>query len=101
VGKHNEDTHLFLYLVLAFFFFLHSLKYKPFNYARVSMWHSISLAGLYWLALINTLDHMSDENQTYIILLFTGWGLLVCFGLVFQKKKHPSMLITLRHPDLM
>jgi hypothetical protein len=101
LGKHDEDAHLFLYLFLTFAFFIHSVRYKPFNYPRVSMWHTLSLAGVYWLALVNTLDHMTEENLAYVILLFVGWGCLIIAGLIIQAKRIPSMLITQQHPDLL
>jgi hypothetical protein len=101
LGKHNETGHLFIYLFLTFAFFLHSFRFKPFNYARLSMWHTFSLGGVYWLALVNTLDHMTQERLAYVILLFAGWGLLAIIGFLLQVKKFPSMLKTHRHPDLL
>jgi hypothetical protein len=101
VGKHSYETHLFIFMIFSFAFFVHSLKFKPFNYARLSMWHSLSLGGVYWLALLNILDKMTSANMAYVILLFVGWAAIVGLGLVLQTKKYPSMLKTYKHPDLM
>jgi hypothetical protein len=82
VRKHNGNAHLILFLLFTLAFFIHSLRFNAFNYARLSMWHRISLGGVYWLAFMNTLDNFTDANMAYIILLFGGWGVCLIIGLV-------------------
>jgi hypothetical protein len=94
VGKHDDQTHLFLYTFLFIAYLLHGLKFKPFNYARLSMWHSVSLAGVLWLAFLNLLDHMTEEHIAYVVLLFVGWAVLIGVGWVVQQLRFPSMLVT-------
>jgi hypothetical protein len=65
------------------------------------MWHSVSLFGVYWLAFMNTLDKLSEPNILFVILLFTGWGVLGLIGVCLQQFRHPSLLATRKHPNLL
>ena len=48
-------------------------KIKAFNYDRVRLWHNLSLLAVVWLALLSILDIYTEENLTFIVLMFTGW----------------------------
>jgi hypothetical protein len=74
-------AHAMIFFCLTLAYFLHSLRFKAFNYARMSMWHSLSLLGVYWLAFSNVLDRISSPNYAFVILLFAGWGIILIIGL--------------------
>jgi hypothetical protein len=81
VKIHSVKTHLFMYFFLTLAYFIHSIRFKAFNYPRLSMLHSVSLAGVYWLAFVNILDNLSSPNSAFVILLFVGWGVLIVVAL--------------------
>jgi hypothetical protein len=46
----------------------------------------LTIIGIIWLQILNTLDRATNENLTYVVLLFVGWGLIAVTGIVLQKK---------------
>ncbi|CAG9328030.1 unnamed protein product [Blepharisma stoltei] len=65
---------------------------KPFNYDRASMWYSIFLTCslLFWICC----GISKWSKAAALIILLAGWAILGLFGIFFQKKYLPCLLIS-------
>ena len=79
----NEILHGFIFIAIMWLYIYFNFKIKAFNYDRAWLWHILSLYAVLWLAILWMLDKHTDENLTYVILMFTGWGCLITFGLIY------------------
>jgi len=67
---------------------------KPFNYARPNLWQVVLMAGIVWLGLLSCISAGLDYvgNLVLVVVLLSGWGLLLSIGTVVQFRRFPSQL---------
>jgi hypothetical protein len=90
--RSNAFAHEFTYLILFAAYIAVNYRIKAFNYPRLWMWHFLGLIGVLWIALLATLNSLASSHVVFVVLLFTGWGILAIIGLILQKQYFPSML---------
>jgi hypothetical protein len=100
VGKSSDTAQAIVLLILYAAITAQSIKWPSFNYARVSMWSTLSFIGVFWLVFINILSWNVSNSLAWIILLFFGWAIILITGFLLQKLKFPSMLTSEKHPNL-
>jgi hypothetical protein len=81
--RSNKITHAVLFLLFHIAYTVVNYKLMGFNYARVWFWHLLSLIGVFWIALMATMDILTDHNLAWVCMLFIGWGIIFLFGLIF------------------
>jgi hypothetical protein len=90
--RSDKLTHAILFLAFHVAYTATNAKLVGFSYARVWFWHLLSLMGVFWIALMATMDIVTDANLAWVCLLFTGWAVLVVFGVIYQRKRYPKLL---------
>jgi hypothetical protein len=99
IFRSNILAHGVLYLIFLLGYILFNVKVVTFNYKRVWFWHLLSLFGVCWIAVLATMDTMIEDHDAFVYLLFAGWGVIMLFGLFFQRKRYPSMLFRPKPKD--
>jgi hypothetical protein len=100
VGKTNYRAHVFLYFFSFVIYLLLNKRIKAFNYGVLWAWHVTSIFCVIWLEFLIILNMMTSENFAYVILLFTGWFLVLVTAFVVIKKSFPSYIIGQTNPHL-
>ena len=98
--RESPLAHEITFLSLVLGFFLFQLKYRGFNYARVTHWHRLSLLGVLWLSLLTLLANRLSVSPSYWALAaLVGLTGIVVFGWVWMRLHYPSLLVRERGVD--
>jgi hypothetical protein len=90
--RYSQTFHAFIFLILFFLFTSAAFKLPTFNYKRAWMWNVVSHACVFWGALLATINMLSANHISLIVLLFFGWAMIILAGVLLQRKRYPSML---------
>ena len=100
--KKSHESLLGLSMIGVYFLFtIILLKFKPFNYARANMWKLISHIAICWILLwasVYWYSRVMPYLWTTIIVI--GWAGLAVFGILYQKRHYPSLLISEKQLDI-
>ncbi|CAG9319518.1 unnamed protein product [Blepharisma stoltei] len=102
VKRASDIGHGIIFIVVMIVYIAFIFKFRPYNYARFSLWQGISLIGVVWLALLSTIGlgfQSSNFLTPLLLILISGWILMVSFGIYVQHKKCPSMLYRAKARD--
>jgi hypothetical protein len=80
-GRQSEIIHgaLFLALMTCFAGFVYR---KPaFNYPRAWFWYFLGLVAVIWTGLLATINQFASAHLAFVILLFSGYGVMIVVGL--------------------
>ncbi|CAG9319103.1 unnamed protein product [Blepharisma stoltei] len=93
VKRAQNIIHGVLFIFIMIFYITFLFKFKPYNYSRFSLWQNLSLIGVTWQAILSTIALGVKGNSIILtVLLFSGWFIIIVFGLYIQRKKYPSLL---------
>ncbi|CAG9335587.1 unnamed protein product [Blepharisma stoltei] len=102
VKVYSQSLHGACYILLFLGFLLFCIKKKPYNYDRCNLWSIISYCAIIWSVSLSSLFWILPVKMYSIWLAFEyiGWGLMIAFGLCYQKNHYPSLLYSEEAPDI-
>lgn len=101
VKKYSEALHGISIIIIFILYSLMMMKVKPYNYLRTVMWKQLSHAALVWSCLNASIYwYTRVEPYVWTSLIVIGWILIAGLGLVYQKYKYPSLLISEKPLDI-
>ncbi|CAG9319091.1 unnamed protein product [Blepharisma stoltei] len=76
VKRSSDLGHGIIFIFVMTVYISFTLKVKPYNYARFSLWQALSLIGVAWLAILSVIQiEISDHYYSTIAIIFlpSGW----------------------------
>ncbi|CAG9331452.1 unnamed protein product [Blepharisma stoltei] len=75
-------------------------KFKAYNYGRFNWWQQLSLIGVAWVDILCIMNFLiGSSNFPWAAIILGGWVLIICIGLIVQRKKYPSLLYRKKGKD--